>query len=85
MNSEKDHLNKDFYSYLLYNSYLFDKETVENYLLSLKVKPFVILTGNSGTGKTRLSQLFAKYLSIKHMGTEDNFIYSNTNNNQDIS
>ena len=83
MNSEKDHLNKDFYSYLLDNSYLFDKETVENYLLSLKVKPFVILTGNSGTGKTRLSQLFAKYLSIKHMGTEDNFIYSNSN--QDFS
>ena len=38
------------------------KKTIENYLLSLKVKPFAILTGNSGTGKTKLSQLFAKYL-----------------------
>ena len=34
-------------------------------MLSLKVKPFVILTGNSGTGKTKLSQLFAKYLNDK--------------------
>lgn len=51
-----------FYKYLLINGYYFDKEIIENYLLSLKVKPFVIFTGNSGTGKTKLSQLFAKYL-----------------------
>ena len=53
---------KSFYDYLTQNGYLFDKEAIENYLLSLKVKPFAILTGNSGTGKTKLSQLFAQYL-----------------------
>lgn len=52
-----------FYKYLISNGYYFDKELIENYLLSLKVKPFVILTGNSGTGKTKLSQLFAKFIS----------------------
>ena len=51
-----------FYKYLISNGYYFDKELIENYLLSLKVKPFVILTGNSGTGKTKLSQLFANYI-----------------------
>ena len=51
-----------FYRYLINEGYYFDKNIIENYLLSLKVKPFVILTGNSGTGKTKLSQLFAKYL-----------------------
>lgn len=51
-----------FYDYLTKKGYLFDKETIENYLLSLKVKPFAILTGNSGTGKTKLSQLFVQYL-----------------------
>lgn len=50
-----------FYNYLIDNGYYFDKELVENYLLSLKVKPFMILTGNSGTGKTKLSQLFAQW------------------------
>ena len=55
-----------FYDYLLEKEFLFDKETIENYLLSLKVKPFAILTGNSGTGKTKLSQLFSQYLMENH-------------------
>ncbi|PWB87296.1 MrcB family domain-containing protein [Methanobrevibacter thaueri] len=54
-----------FYDYLIDEGYYFSRETIENYLLSLKIKPFVILTGNSGTGKTKLSQLFAKYLNEK--------------------
>ena len=33
--------------------------------MGLKVKPFVILTGNSGTGKTKIAQLFAQYLDEK--------------------
>lgn len=52
-----------FYDYLVDNGYYFDKKVIENYLLSLKVKPFIIFIGNSGTGKTKLSQLFAQYLS----------------------
>ena len=33
---------------------------IENFFLSLKTKPFVILAGTSGTGKTRLVKLFAE-------------------------
>ena len=61
----KEKVYDTFYDYLKDEGYYFDKEIIENYLLSLKVKPFVILTGNSGTGKTKLSQLFAQYLNQK--------------------
>lgn len=59
----------NFNDFLRKKGYFFDSETIENYLLSLKVKPFAILTGNSGTGKTKLSQLFAKYLMEKNKFT----------------
>jgi len=56
-------LEPSFFNYLRNNGYFFPPEIIENYLLSLKVKPFVILTGNSGTGKTKLAQLYAQYVS----------------------
>ncbi|MEE1150468.1 MAG: hypothetical protein UH242_05870, partial [Methanobrevibacter sp.] len=59
--SDEIHVDS-FYRYLISEGYYFDKDLIENYLLSLKVKPFEILTGNSGTGKTKLSQLFAQFL-----------------------
>lgn len=34
----------------------------KRYKISLLAKPFVILTGNSGTGKTKISTIFAKYM-----------------------
>jgi len=39
----------------------FPSELVTTYLLSLKTKPFVILSGISGTGKTKLAQAVAEW------------------------
>lgn len=47
-------------TYIAAKGFTFDEGLVENYFLSLKSKPFVILAGTSGTGKTRLVRLFAE-------------------------
>ena len=47
-------------AYIEAKGFTFDEGLVENYYLSLKSKPFVILAGTSGTGKTRLVRLFAE-------------------------
>ena len=55
--------DSSFIEFLSKEGYYFEPEMIENFLLSLKVKPFVILSGNSGTGKTKIAQLFAQYIS----------------------
>jgi 5-methylcytosine-specific restriction enzyme B len=40
----------------------FPHEVLSRYVLSLHSKPFVILTGISGTGKTKIAQIFADYI-----------------------
>ncbi len=48
--------------YVSARGYYFDDETIFNYHISLKTRPFVILAGLSGTGKSKLSQLYAEAL-----------------------
>jgi len=45
--------------------FTFPALVVRDYYVSLKAKPFVILSGLSGTGKTRLTRLFADILTGK--------------------
>lgn len=40
--------------------FTYNSGLVENFYLSLKSKPFVILAGTSGTGKTKMVQMFAE-------------------------
>lgn len=49
--------------------YFSNSKLSTRYILSLLAKPFVILSGNSGTGKTRIALRFAKYLE-KQTDTE---------------
>jgi len=49
------------YDYFWQSGFKFSNEIITRYCLSVMSKPFVILTGISGTGKTKIAQLFARY------------------------
>ena len=64
--------NKDLithiHSYITAKGFFYTREEVTNLFLSLKTKPFVILSGISGTGKTKIVQWFAESVGA----TEEN-------------
>ncbi|MBS4193214.1 DUF3578 domain-containing protein [Bacillus sp. FJAT-49705] len=53
-------LTTHIHNYITRKGFLYSKEEVTNLFLSLKSKPFVILSGISGTGKTKIVQWFAE-------------------------
>ena len=62
---EEKALLEHIQSYIRAHGYYFDNETLYNYHICLKVRPFIILAGLSGTGKSKLSQLYAEALGHK--------------------
>lgn len=50
---------------LCYAGVIYSKDVLSNFYLSLKSKPFVILSGISGTGKSKLVRLFAEAIDAK--------------------
>lgn len=53
-------------SYIAGKGFTYPSQMIENFYLSLKSKPFVILAGTSGTGKTRLVRLFAEAIGAEY-------------------
>ena len=51
--------------YIASRGFTYDGALIEDFYLSLKSKPFVILAGTSGTGKTRLAKLFAEAIDAE--------------------
>jgi len=61
--SRSDRPLDSFAAYVQALGFHFPPNLLTTYFLSLQTKPFVILTGVSGTGKTKLAQLFAEWMS----------------------
>lgn len=53
------------YKYIRSKGFNYSLKDVANFYLSLKTKPFVILAGISGTGKTQLARKFAEAINAK--------------------
>lgn len=52
--------------YIRVKGFTYEGSLLENFYLSLKSKPFVILAGTSGTGKTKLVKLFAEAIGAEY-------------------
>ena len=56
------------FEYINSKGFVYDEKLLKNFYLSLKSKPFVLLAGTSGTGKTRLVRLFAEAIGAYGSG-----------------
>lgn len=53
-------------AYIASKGFSYSGSLIENFYLSIKTKPFVILAGTSGTGKTKLVRLFAEAIGANY-------------------
>ena len=58
----------EIFEYINSKGFVYDEKLLKNFYLSLKSKPFVLLAGTSGTGKTRLVRLFAEAIGAYGSG-----------------
>ena len=56
------------FEYIYSKGFVYDEKLLKNFYLSLKSKPFVLLAGTSGIGKTRLVRLFAEAIGAYGSG-----------------
>lgn len=60
MNLTSKEVLDQIYKYITNKGFYYSYENIVNLYLSLRTKPFVIISGISGTGKTKIIQLFAE-------------------------
>lgn len=59
---EVENVESSFIDFVHSKGFNFNEKLLKNYIISLKSKPFTILSGISGTGKTKIAQFFTEYM-----------------------
>ncbi|WP_156112683.1 AAA family ATPase, partial [Halobacillus sp. BBL2006] len=72
-NSDVD-LIDHIYNYIQDEGFYYQRDEVKSLFLSLKTKPFVILSGISGTGKTKIVEKFANSIGATEENGQFNLI-----------
>lgn len=55
----------EFRNYCAEKGFSYSDDLIRRFILSLETKPFLLLTGISGSGKTKIAELWTKYLCDK--------------------
>ena len=58
----------EFSEYCSEQGYQFDEDLIRRFILSLETKPFLLLTGISGSGKTKIAEHYGNYLHANARG-----------------
>ena len=51
----------EFREFCIQNGFYYDENLIRRFVLSLETKPFLLLTGISGSGKTKIAELWSEY------------------------
>ncbi len=62
--------NLSLWQFCLDRGFFFEPDMLARYVASITAKPFVILAGVSGTGKSKMAELVAEYYSISRAAQE---------------
>jgi hypothetical protein len=68
-------ISTDFYTATKKSGLIFSEQLIKRFIASLCTKPFVICSGLSGSGKTKLAQAFAQWICYKEEEGEKNEQY----------
>lgn len=71
---KKKYIEIEHNDFRIYDTPFYEDDFARRFITSLLAKPFVILTGNSGTGKTRIAKQFATYLQEDSGDGEPNWV-----------
>lgn len=63
MTIKYDNTLGDIVEYFQAQGFFYDTETIYNFYISLITKPFLILSGISGSGKSKIAEMFASYMA----------------------
>lgn len=53
----------DYFDFFKNRGFIYSEEVLTNFAIALKTKPFVILSGISGSGKSKIAQIAAEFMS----------------------
>lgn len=67
-------ISKQIQKYINSKGFIYNDKDLNNFYISLKTKPFVILAGVSGTGKSKLVKLFANAIGATSENEQYNII-----------